>query len=515
MAVLHRRTAERSIEKQIVTSVIVSDGVLSKLHPYLDPNLFELKVSQIVIRWIVEYYSKYKTAPLNQIQDIYTSEKSKLKKSDAEEIELFLHQLSEEYSEGKVKVNEGYLVDQGLQYIRKQRLLRMAEEVKALASLDEIEKAETVWRNSGAIIQTAAYQWAAPLDDTAFVNLVFQEQESHLFRFSGKLGEFIGPLRAGWLIGLMGPMKRGKTFGLQDIAFEALVNNLKTVFISLEMKDVHLAERIYSHISAAGPEAKDYVYPCFDCIYNQDNSCPKRQRTCRRKRPFEFDPHHQDYKPCTICRGTKDYKATTWFTLESRPKLSRKATIQSIKQFTQQFGHNCFRLRSFPAFSANLTDVMNELDILENEEGFVPQVIVIDYADIMAPEPDAPRERRHQIDFTWQRLKGLAEKRNCLMATGSQTDAESLDIETIRERNFAEDIRKLANVDVMMSLNQTEDEKRSGVLRIGLLEHRWKKFDRSLQLLTLQQLEVGQPLLDTEFHYWRPKKRKRKGDEDE
>jgi hypothetical protein len=63
----------------------------------------------------------------------------------------------------------------------------------------------------------------------------------------------------------------------------------------------------------------------------------------------------------------------------------------------------------------------------------------------------------------------------------------------------AEDIRKVAHVDVMISLNQLEIEKRRGVMRLAVIAHRDKDFYQLGQCFVLQQLELGQPNLDSEY----------------
>jgi len=89
-----------------------------------------------------------------------------------------------------------------------------------------------------------------------------------------------------------------------------------------------------------------------------------------------------------------------------------------------------------------------------------------------------------------------------LVVSGSQGNRASTEKEILSEKDMAEEARKLAHGDVWLALNQTEKEKVQGVWRIGVLEHRWRRFNKRLQLLALQQFELGQPILDGEIiHY--------------
>jgi hypothetical protein len=62
----------------------------------------------------------------------------------------------------------------------------------------------------------------------------------------------------------------------------------------------------------------------------------------------------------------------------------------------------------------------------------------------------------------------------------------------------------------MMTLDQTPDEKEAGIWRMGIIEHRWRRFNKRRQVMVLQQLELGMPSLDTEIIYWSGKSNKEK-----
>jgi hypothetical protein len=218
---------------------------------------------------------------------------------------------------------------------------------------------------------------------------------------------------------------------------------------------------------------------------------------------------NQTYKPCTACRDVPDEKedflVTTWFTMQEHSALTRTNVRKELSRFQRMFGSNLFRLISYPAFSATLTDVERDLEKLETHDNFIPDVIVIDYADVLAPE-NKKDEYRHRIDMIWKRLKGMANERSCLVVSGSQGNRASTDKEILDEKDMAEEARKLAHADVWLALNQSHKEKERGVWRIGILEHRWRQFSKRRQLLALQQLSIGQPILDGEIIYYEREK---------
>jgi replicative DNA helicase len=286
------------------------------------------------------------------------------------------------------------------------------------------------------------------------------------------------------------------------MAAQAIMERLKVVFISLEMSKYEVKERIYKRITALGDEKGDYSYPCFDCRKNQDNSCTKSIRTntvrlldSNGNKP-KFD-HRSKYRPCSLCRGSKDFILASWFTSLSRDKMKFTNSNKIIKAMNTMYGNN-FRALAYPEYSANVSKFKFDLDRLEEYEGFVPDVIIPDYADIFAPE-DSRVTGRDRIDETWKALKNMAGTRHCLVATASQSNRLSMNKENVTVVDAAEDIRKVAHCNLFLALNQKEDEKKDGILRVAKIVARSSNFNPYKSCTVLQNVELGQTILDSEI----------------
>lgn len=498
-------------EKRILTGLIVSDKVISVLYPYLDPNIFELDISKRVVQWAISYFDKYKSSTKKHIQDIFEAERQRIKQeSVVEEIEQFLAKLSSDYlSEDDNGINDDFIIDQGKAYLKERNLKKIASDMISLIDIGKTDEAEKLYNSKKQFVQDLTYEWVAPFDDVKYINDVFEERETPLFRMRGNLGELFGDFYRGWFMAIMGPMKRGKTWNLQDVAFDALLSHLRVAVFSLEMKDKHLSPRLYKQLGVFGDEDRSYVYPCFDCCYNQDNSCNKSIRTNGEACPTVFEPEKKySYTPCTACRNNptekKDFLPTVWYFTTERPALSRQKVRDKVMSFQKMFGKNKLRLRSFPAYSASILDIERELDILLEVEGFIPDVIITDYATIMAPTTRY-NDPRHHINDVFMAHKRMAQERSAFVITGTQSlgmGRAALNKDMQDESDVMGDARILANVDIMATLDQTQEEKEKNIWRIGIVEHRWRMFNKRRQVMALQQLELGQPVLDSEIIYW-------------
>lgn len=501
---LRRRTIDNSVEERLLTGAIVSTQFLRSIHSIVKKDYFIVPYVQTVLGWCLDYYKTYRLAPNLHIQDIFTLKKSSLKEEDVILISSFLKKLSDQYEDEK-SFNPEYLLDQAFNYFKKQSLKTCAENIQAYVEIGKIEEAE-IEISKFRDVQRETSGYINPFSEEV-VKQFFQEEldKSHqLFSLPGKLGEMIGPFEKNWLFSIMAPAKRGKTWWLQEIAIQAILDQRKTLFISLEMNAHRVLSRIYKRLTAFGDDNKKYIYPCFDCKKNQEDSCNKKLRTNNKKlldadgKKPKFSPE-MEYQPCTSCRGTKDFIPDTWFTLMKRERLGQRNTLKIVKGITGMYGDN-FRFKAYPAFSANISRVRADLDELEQTEGFVPHVIVIDYADILAPE-DSRVTGRERLDETWKTLKNLSDSRHCLVMTASQTNRGSFDKKNVTQTDIAEDIRKIAHIDGGIALNQLPNEKRKGVMRVALIAGRDIDFDQMKTCIVLQNLQLGQVLLDSEESY--------------
>ncbi len=501
MAETTRHSIDASIEKTIVTGMIVSKKFIQEIQPIYKKEYMKSSFSQIVCNWCLKYFQEYNEAPKGHIQDIFDTEKKSIEKEDAAIIEKFLILLSQKYTE-EDGINEEYIINKTLQHFKFRELELTNEKITHFLSKNKVEDAEEQLTKYRKIARLAS-GWYTPFEGK-YVREVFDNQENFLLKFPGALGEMIGPIERSWFVSFIGPFKRGKTNWILETAILLLMSGIKVALISLEMKRSNINKRLFKRITAFGDPNKEYfTYPCFDCALNQSGECDDARRT--NLEPLA-DPNGNTpefsmsltYKPCTACRGIhgSNYQTAAWFEVYKRPPFIIKNVTRHVRAFEKMFGRN-MKVKIYPKFSANVQDIKRDLDILEQIDGFIPDAILIDYADILKPET-LSKDKISAIDDTWKTLGRLAGERQCLVITASQATRGAIYKKHMDQADTAEWIGKLAHVDIMISLNQTKEEKRSGLMRVGLIAHRHEDFDENEFCLVLQQLDLGQIELGSE-----------------
>lgn len=247
------------------------------------------------------------------------------------------------------------------------------------------------------------------------------------------------------------------TFHLVYTAETAMMNGLKVIFFSLEMSRANMIRRMWMALSGQLYEDKEDIdFPYF--VQNDEGKYEIRHKTISRK-------------AVNINDIEKKQKALR--------RLSRGGDIQIV---------------SVPAYSLTVEGLDAYLDDFE-QKGYIPDVIIVDYADIMSPSEKG--DYRNQLDGIWKRLRGLAQKRKALVVTASQSGRASIDRD-VDATDIAEDIRKIAHVTSMVSLNQTPEDVKNGVMKLKQLAIR--EGEREFrQAVCLQCLSIGKPVLDSHF----------------
>ena len=127
-------------------------------------------------------------------------------------------------------------------------------------------------------------------------------------------------------------------------------------------------------------------------------------------------------------------------------------------------------------------------------EGWVADIVVIDYADILAP-PKGIKDTRDQINENWKQMRRISQDFHCLVLTATQADADSYTRKVLGRRNFSDDRRKHDHVTAMLGLNVTDEDKEYGITRVNWLDRRDDEFTEGRQVYVAGCLSIGCPAM--------------------
>lgn len=506
---IKRKTVDAGAEKQFLTAAIVSDEFVKQAAAFYDPDLVETGFVRTVAEWCFRYATKYGKAPGLHIKDIFDARAGKMEPSERDLVAQLLSGLSEEHERAGV-MNVQYLLDQSEALFRERSLQHLTRTINGLAADGDVSGAEAALSEYKRVGRPQTLG-ANPFRDPEAIQRAFERVERPLLTVPGRLGRLINAsLNRDQFVAFLGPEKRGKTWWLNELALRAMQARCNVALfqigdMSYEQVIVRLAIRL-CHKSNKEWYTGDQPVPVLDCRLNQEGGCrkcPHKNKPLMEKwtaagawdawESGDFSNH----VPCTVCKDRPFFRGAVWWEIINIPKpLGWREAWRAGNRLLSRTRGRDFRLSVHPSDSLSVTGLKMILDNWETFEGFVPDVIAIDYADNLDAEAeDARKEPRHQENRKWKLLRGLSQERHCLVLTATQAAARSYKKQSVEMDDFSEDKRKLAHVTAMFGLNQTPAEKRAGLMRIGPVVLREDEFFTDDEATVAQSLRTGRPLV--------------------
>ncbi len=490
------------IEKRILISFITDTAFCYEIFPILDYDLFSNDYSRRIVQWAEGYFNTYGKSPKSEIEIIYHQKKSALSSELQNVISTILEHLSE-YMDSNSEFNTQHSITIAKDFFTSQILQLTSEKILSYLEKGQMQEAKELMQSYKGIPDmeggvSDSFSNKDLTDNT--INKIWYPEDSNDMQLIGRIGEYLGSWENGWLIAFMAPMKRGKTHILTKCAFDAVLKRKKALFVSLEMPDKDMNSRAVLAVTAmTRTDKKTKIVPIFDCVRNQKGSCDKFERTRKGEAigipdgPEDFYTY-KNHRACSKCRETNDFKPSVWY--KEVPDKSSPGGTKKIMNAWEPMFDQYLRTKSFPADTASTKTLEGHMDHLLKSEGFDTEILIVDYADLLTAT-DTSLEYRHRLDGIWKSLKSLAHKRNILVITASQTNRGGMSKAEVESSDASEDIRKVAIVDAFYALNQSKEEKKRRIMRIGFTDARFT--DQYNQCCILQDLKRGQFCLDSEF----------------
>lgn len=511
MKLSRTKPRDAQVERNLVKAAIVSDKCVREMaHIYQDHHL-QTKMSRIVGKWAINFFNKYERSPKQDIEDIFRRNEDYLDEDLAENIKKFLSSISEEYEREDV-FNDEYWIDQMVQYFAKWDYKKLIKNVETAIEEEDIQQAKAYHESFySRSVEIDKGDDIFSRDNVNRLRLSLEEGSGgFLFRFPGALHYLVGDIERSTMLGFMGREKVGKSYFFQNLAFFAAMQKCDVVVFDVgDMPKDRFDLRYYSQLTRK-PYKETYsgkiVIPSLDCYRNQvEGLCEYGMGGI-----IDFDTEgkiqgmkslHEalDHEPCIQCwkdRSTRkkgEFKGSIWWKeIDSPGVWSWREAVSKAEKFQKRYKGSIKRV-CWPMGSTTVKDIESYILKYKDEYSKVPDVVIVDYADILLP--DRQTEYRHQENEKWKSLRGLSQRYHICVITGTQSDAKSYKKVLLSLDNFSEDKRKFGHVTHFFSFNKTEKEENMGCMRVGTLLLREDEIHLIKEATVLQCYKQGQPYL--------------------
>ena len=464
---MKRKVFDTSLERMFLTGLATSTPFLSAASSVLDLGFVDSQHFRLIAKWSLDYFRQYGEAPGDHIHALFRAWQAKFHPPDSESdpIEAVIDNLPDPDD----KLNVPFLLDQLGTFMTKARLQRASDNLtSALAENDMPASMEAI---TNVVPANMSQETGVDLlNDRGVWKRAFAEAHEPLITYGGAAGLFFNPvLMRDGLIGVQAPEKTGKTFWCMELAHAALANRLRVAFFQVgDLTEHQFMKRWAVRLSGRPLQQRD----CGEV------EVPRRitiARDAEGKAVPSVDKKIERKSVPVDYMGA--YKAARRFLRKTGVQKDSKRFITS----------------THPICTVNVADIDSLLHRWKTEWGFVADVIIIDYADILAPE-DGSKEERHQVNDTWKALRRLSQQWHALVITPTQAKATSYTAKRMGKQHFSEDKRKLAHVTGMLGLNQTEEEKELGIMRLNWIAVREAASNPAQCLYVAQCLKLGRAM---------------------
>jgi replicative DNA helicase len=162
-------------------------------------------------------------------------------------------------------------------------------------------------------------------------------------------------------------------------------------------------------------------------------------------------------------------------TLVPQFKLKDPANQLTVKErleiFQSEFPGSQLVIKEFPTGQASINTIRNLLVQLKNYDEFEPDLLIVDYLELLRPTREIQQEYQAQQKIA-EELRGVAMEHNFLVWTATQTNRQGRMVKVITDAELGDSYGKIRTCDFAMSLNQSEEEFDSGKMRGYVIKSR-------------------------------------------
>lgn len=440
-----------ALEEGVLILLLYSSEQAPGLAFRLQPEFFTTRVNQMVCKTAIDYIMKYRQPPGGQIEYLLESEIRR-----GEEGKL-LGQTIDLLKEQQSQIQPAFILEQLDRFIEVKKLTNALQEGMELLQQGELDKArERVFKTSNITIADNKGLW---LTQPRKIFQAFDRRQEEFFpcgvstidRSAG--GNILERKTLSFLIAASG---KGKTWWLVELGKTGIQHHHNVLHITLELSQEKTALRYLQSIFALTKrEAKEVRTAFFPETEGEGMS-------------IEF----RDLKRNSV--------------IEKRKEIEKRLT--NVRSWGKLL------IKEFPTGSLSTSQLELYLDQLEREEGFVPDILIVDYADLMMLDAQS---LRIETGRQYKELRSIGFRRNMVVATVSQGNKDSDTTKVVDRRHAAEDWSKIGTADNVFTYSQTVQEKRLGLARFLYAKGR-DNTDRVMALIS-QSYDIGQFCIDSVF----------------
>ena len=171
-------------------------------------------------------------------------------------------------------------------------------------------------------------------------------------------------------------------------------------------------------------------------------------------------------------------------TIPSLSRISLKQYTDKVQELDKQ-KHGRLIIKEFPTSTASVLHFKNLLNELKLKQGFIPDVIFVDYINLMTSSRYKPGQTNSygMVKAISEELRGLAVETNTAIVTATQTNRSGFNNSDIEMTEVSDSIGLIFTLDMLFALIRTEALDQANQVMFKQLKNRYTDLN---QLPTFQ-----------------------------
>lgn len=404
------------IEEKIISNLIFNEEYLRKVYPYIELEYFSDKQEKTLIEEILVFFKKYNKSPTKDIIEIEVSNRTDISDIELEQYSNYIQNLT------NTDINYEWLVENTEKFCKEKAVYNAL--LKSIGIINETDKVYTK-DSIPKILQDA-------------LNVSFDQSVGHSYLEDGdRRYEFYhtrenklpfdidllnkitnGGLSDKSLSIILAGSGRGKSAFLCHVAAATLIQNKSVVYITLEMAEERIAERIDANLmNISLDDLKDVDKATFD------------------------------------------------------------AKLKNINKKTQ----GQLIIKEYPTTSAHAGHFRALLEELKNKKDFKPDLIIVDYLNICASSRLKANSYSNSFSLyksVAEELRGLGMEYNVPVLSASQITRASQKSSDVELTDIAESIGVVYVADLVLVLIGSEELDQLSQIAIKQLKNRYRSINK-------------------------------------
>jgi len=373
------------------------------------PEYFEFPIHGKIYSVVRDYYEKYKKLP----NDDFIEQELRARKTEKESI----HDYSDELSyinrlDTSAAEGEDYYLDIIEDFAKKEAMKDAIKQSLMLIKENRMDETEALVRKALTVSRTVdiGQSYFKDVKDRWDRTYNAQDVDKYKTLLPSLNRSLEGGLGAKELAMVIAPPGVGKSLWLVNQAVQSMIEGRKVLYVSLEMSEDKIAQR-FDSVATLIPQSQ-----------------------------------------------LKDPTAQL--------KVGERLSI-----FQNNFPDSKLVIKEFPTGTATVNSLRALLVQLKNYEDFEPDVVIVDYLELMRPVRENQHEYQAQQRIA-EELRGFAMENGCLIWTATQTNRQGRAVKIITDAELGDSYGKIRTCDFAVSLNQSEEEFDNGRMRAYVVKSR-------------------------------------------